>query len=326
MTTPTASVVHVAVGVIKKDNKILIAKRPKHVHQGGLWEFPGGKVEAGESVRQALARELKEELNIDVLSTEPLIKIEHDYGDKKVLLDTWSVTEFSNEPEGPVGREQQLLHWCSIKELSAFEFPKANRNIITAIVLPKAIMITGVWKTPEEFEWRLKRGLESGVQAIQLRAHHLTFFEYKKYFKQAQQLCQQFEAVLIANTTVDNFKILEQECGATALHLRFRELNNGAVNGRPVANNVLLSASCHTQSECEQAMSMGVDYLLLGAVNSTNSHLKEQRLLGFDGFEFLCEKVTVPAYAIGGMESVDISAVRQKGGQGVAAISAYWGA
>ena len=104
--------VHVAAAVIRgTDGSILIARRADTQHQGGLWEFPGGKVEAGESVEAALARELKEELGITVEVARPLIKVQHDYPDKQVLLDVWEVSAFSGEPHGVEG---QPLAWLSL--------------------------------------------------------------------------------------------------------------------------------------------------------------------------------------------------------------------
>ena len=123
--------VHVAVGVvINAQGLILVSKRPDHVHQGGLWEFPGGKVEADENVQQALTRELSEELAIAVINSAPLIAIEHDYSDKSVLLDVWWIDSFDGEPHG---REGQLWQWVAVDKLRDLEFPAANKPIIAAI-------------------------------------------------------------------------------------------------------------------------------------------------------------------------------------------------
>jgi 8-oxo-dGTP diphosphatase len=124
------SVVHVAVGVIIDDKQILLSRRPDHVHQGGKWEFPGGKVEPNETVAQALDRELFEELGIRVTSCFPLCCIEHDYGDKKVLLDTYIVDGFEGQP---VGKEQQPVAWHAINDLGYVKFPAANIAICRAI-------------------------------------------------------------------------------------------------------------------------------------------------------------------------------------------------
>lgn len=123
--------VHVAVGVvIDAEQKILVSQRLAHLHQGGLWEFPGGKVEAGETVQQALVRELAEELAVEVLRSEPLIEINHDYSDKSVCLDVWVVDAFSGKPEG---REGQLWRWVNLRGLHELEFPAANTPIVAAI-------------------------------------------------------------------------------------------------------------------------------------------------------------------------------------------------
>ena len=124
-------VVHVAVGVIvREDGTILIARRPDHLHMGGYWEFPGGKVEVGESVQQALARELWEEVAIKVTQLEPLTEIRHQYAEKAVFLDTWWVTAFTGEARGLEGQE---VRWVSTEALDDYQFPEANLEIITAI-------------------------------------------------------------------------------------------------------------------------------------------------------------------------------------------------
>lgn len=119
--------VHVAVGVIKKDDLIFIAKRHESQHQGGKWEFPGGKVEAGETVTQALARELKEEIGIEVKSSTPFLEIHHDYPDKSVHLDIHLVEAFDGEAKHQEGQEHK---WVAIRDLNNYEFPAANVVII----------------------------------------------------------------------------------------------------------------------------------------------------------------------------------------------------
>jgi 8-oxo-dGTP diphosphatase len=120
-------VVEVAVGVIKRADKIYISKRADTLHQGGLWEFPGGKREQQESIEQTLCRELLEEVNITVLEQQVLMVIEHDYGDKKVKLDVRLVEQFLGEPSP---QENQLAQWVNIDELNNYEFPQANLPII----------------------------------------------------------------------------------------------------------------------------------------------------------------------------------------------------
>jgi 8-oxo-dGTP diphosphatase len=108
--------VHVAVGVVVQNNRVLLAKRAQHQHQGGLWEFPGGKVEPSEAVADALTRELQEELAIHVKHCQPLMEINHNYSDKSVCLDVWLVDEFTGQPTGVEG---QPLTWASSEDLVA---------------------------------------------------------------------------------------------------------------------------------------------------------------------------------------------------------------
>ena len=120
--------IHVAVGIIQNsEGLILIAKRPDHLHQGGLWEFPGGKLEPGESVKAALKRELAEELSITLLNAEPLLVLEHNYSDKLVLLDVWLVDSFDGKP---LGNEGQEVRWVTQSDLKFYEFPQANIPIL----------------------------------------------------------------------------------------------------------------------------------------------------------------------------------------------------
>lgn len=125
------TVVHVAVGVIlDADNHVLITRRARDAHQGGLWEFPGGKVEAHETPLAALARELREELGIAIGRTSALLDVRHDYGDKTVLLDVHVVWEFTGVAQGLEG---QPLAWVTPLELSDYAFPEANVPIVVAI-------------------------------------------------------------------------------------------------------------------------------------------------------------------------------------------------
>jgi len=123
--------IHVAVAVIfNAQQQVLLALRQAHQHQGGLWEFPGGKVEENESVYSALVREITEELGITIVRASELIKVNHDYSDKSVLLDVWKVSKYSGKPQG---QEGQQLRWCTIEGLVESDFPAANLAIIRAL-------------------------------------------------------------------------------------------------------------------------------------------------------------------------------------------------
>ena len=133
MPTTEAEPVRVAVGVIQRDDFILIAKRPAHLHQGGLWEFPGGKIQLGEPAVGALVRELEEEIGIQISSEDPeyLFSVRWDYPDKQVMLEIYLVDKFSGDPEG---KEGQPVKWVRPEELGEYQFPEANARILRWIL------------------------------------------------------------------------------------------------------------------------------------------------------------------------------------------------
>ncbi len=128
--------VHVAVGVVRRNSTFFICKRADHQHQGGKWEFPGGKVELEESVEQALDRELYEEIGINIRSSSPLIEIAYEYTDKRVLLSVLLVHKFTGEP---FGKEGQLHRWVDVSNLEEIDFPDANVAIVEAILALPAV-------------------------------------------------------------------------------------------------------------------------------------------------------------------------------------------
>lgn len=123
--------IHVAVGLVLDNDRVFVAQRDQNAHQGGLWEFPGGKVDPGETVEAALSRELNEELGIFVDYAEPVMQIKHDYTDKIVLLDVWQIARYRGEPSGCEG---QPVKWLAINELLAEQFPAANQAIVDWLV------------------------------------------------------------------------------------------------------------------------------------------------------------------------------------------------
>lgn len=127
----TLKVVHVAVGVILKEQQVLLALRPDKLHQGGRWEFPGGKVEAGETTSQALARELKEEVDLDIAGSNPWFELQYAYPEKTVLLDIHLVQDFAGEAKGLEG---QPVRWVPLSELNQYQFPDANQPILDKLL------------------------------------------------------------------------------------------------------------------------------------------------------------------------------------------------
>lgn len=317
MSVSDLKIIHVAVGVIRNDaNQVLLALRPDDVHQGGLWEFPGGKVEAGETSQQALTRELFEETGIEIIRAEPLIKVQHQYEDRSVLLDVWSVLAFRNEP---YGREDQNIDWVNIDKLSVDNMPAADLPIINAIRLPECCLITpNSGNDINSFMQCLQQSLVSGIKLVQFRSNCLSDVEYVALANDVISLTHDFDAQVMINQSRDVF----EQTHADGLHLSGKALM--LTDERPLGNDMLLSASCHNVAEVEQANKAGIDFIFLSPVLPTQSH-PGATSLGWQSFHELTDLAEMPVYALGGMERSRIAEAQKLGAQGIAAIRALWG-
>ena len=315
----STNIVHVAVAVIKNcDGQILIAKRLEDSHQGGLWEFPGGKVENSETVLEALKRELFEELGIILIKATPLIRIPHDYGDKSVLLDVWYVDQFSGVA---FGKEGQETCWVSESSLASYDFPIANLPIVTAIQLPDKYMITGNFKTEDELCMRIQAALNKNIKLIQFRASDLSEDTYFELAKKFYVLCKQEKAQLLLNTSMVKYKKHKAHNFSHGLHLNSKEIKQ--YHSKELSTETLVSTSTHNNDEILLAEKLEVDFILLSPVNKTNSH-PNSNPLGWEKFKQLAEKATIPVFALGGMTNSDVDLAKTNGAQGIAAISEFW--
>ncbi|WP_241235085.1 Nudix family hydrolase [Amphritea opalescens] len=303
--------IHVAAAAIfNESGELLLALRHQKQHQGGLWEFPGGKVEAGETVRDALARELQEELGIEIdpLATTPLIQVPYHYPDKSVLLDVYRVNRFSGEA---YGREGQPLKWIQLSELTDYHFPAANQPIVNALLLPATIAITPAL-APQEYSDFIDTALLKGAGAVMLRAKHLSDAEQLSLYT---ALSAAYEGLLLIwNTSIEAANTV------ASVHLssdRLMQLDNRAdFKGR------WLSASCHSSEQIKQAERLGLDYITLSPVQQTASH-PDASPLGWDEFRRLVSETRLPVYALGGVSVDDLEKTIEAGGQGIAAISGF---
>ena len=315
MTSSTSNAVpiHVAVAVIiNAQGMVLISLRHTHLHQGGLWEFPGGKVEPNEDVYSALVRELREELGVTVQVARPLIRIPHVYPDKQVLLDVWQVTAFVGDPHG---REGQSIRWVSPEQLVDYAFPAANRPIVTAARLPDRYLITP--EPVEDFITQLEAVLQSGIRLVQLRAKTLDFAAYRDLARKACALAHAQGAELLLNSD----PALVIEIGADGVHLASQHLR--AMSQRPLPAEYWVAASCHNAAELQHATDIGCDFAVLGPVQPTASHPGMPHL-GWQGLKTLTEATVLPVYALGGMQLEDCVSAWDAGAQGIAAISGLW--
>jgi 8-oxo-dGTP diphosphatase len=311
--------IHVMAGAIgDADGRILVTRRPDHVHQGGLWEFPGGKLEPGETPEQGLARELDEELGIAVYASRPLIRIHHDYGDRHILLDVRRVEAYGGTPRGLDG---QPLAWLHPDHMDPAAFPAADRPIIHALRLPALLLITGPDpEQPEAFLARLGQALGSGIRLVQLRAHTLDDRAYLDLARSAWRLCEQAGARLLLNRDPERTHGLPGH----GLHLSTRALTR--VERRPLApdgSTGLVGASCHNQAELARAAALGLDYALLSPVRLTSTH-PDAPALGWDRFAELADPVPLPVYALGGLDPTNLNDAFRHGAQGIAAIRGLW--
>lgn len=309
--------IHVAVGVICRADKVLIARRPDHAHQGGLLEFPGGKVEPGESVQEALVREVFEEtgLHLPTAELQPVIQIRHDYGDKQVLLDVWSAVGISGEPEG---REGQTVGWMSLEALQDNDFPAANRPIIRALKLPATYAITGPVESLSAGLQRLESQLQlHRPQLVLLRAPGLPTEAYSELAEAAQGLCKQYGSKLMLHGRSD----LASRLPVAGLHLPWSQAQE--LSARPVSEAQWLAVSCHTAAEVAHATAIGADFVTLSPVQPTATHPGAD-VLGWQAFREITGHSAVPVYALGGLGESELGQARQCGAQGVAGIRFWW--
>lgn len=317
---------HVAAAVIKNaQGRILISLRDTSLHQGGLWEFPGGKVEAGETSEQALIRELKEELDITVTSATPLITIKHRYPDLMVQLHVYSVDNFKGVAKGCEG---QPLKWVAADELTRYRFPAANRPIITAARLPPYYAILDD-ADATLLMTHLQKMLNSGIKLIQARLKRLAPKAVNDFLGQAYPLCRQQGALLLLNSAVKladglvfNDMASDSDInaeGIDGLHLTASHLM--ARTRRP-GNIQWLAASCHSVEELQHAERIGADFAVLAPVLSTQTHPGVEPL-GWEQFRQMVSMTNLPVYALGGMTEACLTTAQAAGGQGIAAIRAF---
>ncbi|TBW56243.1 Nudix family hydrolase [Marinobacter halodurans] len=310
--------VHVAVGVVRQGDRILIARRPDDAHQGGLLEFPGGKVEPEERVQQALVRELDEEvgLRIDPRNLRPVIGIRHDYGDKRVFLDVWETDRFEGEPHG---REGQPVQWLAVDALHDDDFPAANRPIIRALRLPHQYPITG----------------DAGMDGAALVDHtcrrlaalrpsiclfRAPWLSRDAYLDAAGQLLDWCSARSI-RLMLHGDPALLASIPAAGIHLPWHVARR--LDTRPLASSGVLGVSCHQEDELAHAAHLGADFVTLGPVAETASH-PDAVPMGWPRFTELAARATVPVYALGGLSLEDVERAREAGAQGVAGIGTWW--
>lgn len=306
--------VHVVAAVLRDARgRILLARRTAGRDLAGAWEFPGGKVEPGETPLQALDRELQEELGIRVLAARPLVAVPQAYPTKRIVLDVYEVEAYEGTPRG---RERQALAWSPLEKLSGYPMPPADRPVVAALTAPPQYLISPEPESASAFLGRLERALATGARRVQLRAKGLSSRALADLAMDARTRCRAAGAELLVNGEAG----LAADYGL-GLHLRADQLM--ALSARPLPPGQTVAASCHDADELAQAERLGLDFAVLGPVRATASHPGAEPL-GWARFAAMREGVSLPIYALGGLKPADVATARRHGAQGVAGIRAFW--
>ncbi len=309
--------VHVAVGLLLDRDQVFITRRVADTHQGGKWEFPGGKLDEDESVEIALRRELHEELDINVRAAQPWMQVRHRYPDREVLLDVWRVIVWDGTPRG---REGQEARWASVRELPRFDFPEADLPILRRLWLPPLYLISDATRLGRgTFLRYLERALKAGARLVQLREPDMPVRELRTLAVEAAGLCHRYDARLLLNAE----PAVAEDYGADGVHLNSHRLM--ALKERPLSQRFFVGASCHGAGELAHAAAIGADLAVLGPVARTASH-PQAVPLGWERFTELCRGAQLPVYALGGMQTTDFAAARRAGARGLAMIRGIWDA
>jgi 8-oxo-dGTP diphosphatase len=304
----------VAVAVIQReDGKILFAERPAGKACAGEWEFPGGKIEAGETPLQALRREIEEELAIHITEARPWITLSHTYPHASVLLHFFIVTGWTGQEHG---KEGQRLSWQNLSELTISPLLAANAPVIRALQLPDMYAISCASEIgEEEFLRRLPVAIENGMRLLQLREKNLSNCQLKRLVDQVLPITVPAGVMVLINSDMPD----EQIKRFSGLHLTSRHLMD--LDQRP--DFKLVAASCHNRQELEQAVKLGVDFVVLSPVKKTPSH-PDANPLGTRAMAELIAECPIPVYALGGMTIDQLHEIQSYGVHGIAMMRNAW--
>ena len=309
----TTAVEVVAAVIERPDGSFLLARRPRGKVYAGYWEFPGGKVEPGELLAAALARELHEELGIDVEIAHPWIVQTYAYPHAKVRLNFFRVRAWHGEPHG---KERQRLAWQHVSALDVAPQLPANGPVLRALQLPFEYAITHAGEIGAEQQLRsLDQRLAQGLRLIQVRENGMQAPELKRFAGEVIAKSRPYGAQVLINSDI----ALAERLGADGVHLAAAQL--ARLERRPELP--WCAASCHNAEELARAAQLGVDFAVLGPVQATPSHPNSVPL-GWEGFAALARGASLPVFALGGMKSGDLETAWRCGAQGIAMVRGSW--
>lgn len=307
-------IVDAAVAVLlRQDGKVLLGQRPEGKSWAGWWEFPGGKIEDGESAVTALKREVYEELGITAEVFYPWITREFSYPERTVRLHFFTVSRWQGEP---FGKEGQQLSWQDPHAVSVNPLLPANLPVMHTLCLPTIYAITNLAEMGESaFFQALQTALQGGLKLIQFREKQLPTAEQTHFAKRLIATAKPFGAKIIINGD----ESLARAVNADGLHLSSRLLMS--LVHKP--EGLLCGASCHNAEELSKASELGLDYAVLGSVQQTESH-PDATPLGWGQFAHLAQDRPLPVYALGGMSMADRVTAWEHGAHGIAMQRGAW--
>ena len=296
------------------DGSYLLAQRPEGKAYAGYWEFPGGKVEPGESLEQAIKREIREELDLDIIAAHRWLTRTHVYEHAPVRLHFMRVREWRGTPRGLEG--QQFAFQTPGQETVAPMLP-ANGPILKAVALPQRYGVTQAHALGEEnFLVRLETALTNGLRLVQVREKEMAPDQLREFAAAVTTRCRAHGARVLINGDA----ALAEAVGADGVHLTAVQLMQTQV--RPRFD--LVAASAHTRAELDHAIRLGCDCAVLGSVLPTPTH-PGTAAIGWGGFEARARGSAIPVFAIGGLRANDIyPAAWQHGAHGIAMLRGAW--
>jgi 8-oxo-dGTP diphosphatase len=308
------TILEVAAAVVQRpDGEFLLAERPAGKPYAGWWEFPGGKIEEGESPYHALDRELHEELGIEVDVAHPWLTRVYAYPHATVRLHFFRVVSWHGEPHG---KENQRLSWQYPDAVSVAPLLPANGPVLRSLNLPPVCAITHAAELGvEPFLDRLQVALRQGVKLIQVREKAMEAATLRDFAAEVVKRAHAHGARVVINADA----ALAREVGADGVQLSSAQLM--ALTCRPEIE--LVGASCHDRVELVRAAELELDFALLSPVLPTQSH-PGAPVLGWDGFAQLVKELPMPVYALGGVAHADLDEAWRHGAHGIAMLRGAW--
>lgn len=294
--------------------RVLVQERPPSKPAAGFWEFPGGKVDGGETPEVALERELREELGVDLAEAprwEPVLPIRPEGGARGSRLLWGRVGRWRGEP---VAREGQTFAWLKPVELLRIPLLAADLPIVARLLLPPRLAITPpAGGTPERLEERLETLLDEGFGGVLARFPALDPESRQTLSARLREVCARRGGICLVHEQED----LARRIGAEGVHHPAASLPRRRL---PSDAGLLHGVSVHDRPELERALRLGAHYLLLGPVCPTASH-PDRPPLGWEAFAALTALAPVPVYALGGLGRDDLERARGAGAHGIALLS-----